>query len=39
MSGQAVADEGLYVAIHEDWVNRMKAAVNEEMNELAEAAE
>jgi benzoate/toluate 1,2-dioxygenase alpha subunit len=39
MSGEAVADEGLYVAIHEDWVSRMKAAVNEEMNELAEAAE
>jgi benzoate/toluate 1,2-dioxygenase alpha subunit len=39
MSGEAVADEGLYVAIHADWVDRMKAAVNEEMNELAEAAE
>ena len=39
MSGEAVADEGLYVAIHADWVDRMKAAVNEELNELAEAAE
>ncbi|MDB5699396.1 MAG: Rieske (2Fe-2S) protein [Alphaproteobacteria bacterium] len=39
MSGEQVADEGLYIAIHEDWVGRMKAAVAEEMNELAEAAE
>jgi benzoate/toluate 1,2-dioxygenase subunit alpha len=38
-SGEAPADEGHYVAIHEDWVARMRAAVADEMNQRAEAAE
>lgn len=37
LSGQAPADEGLYVTIHEDWAARMKAAVDQEMNELETA--
>ncbi|MDD3798611.1 MAG: SRPBCC family protein [Novosphingobium sp.] len=31
LSSQAPADEGLYVTIHEDWANRMRAAVAGEM--------
>lgn len=37
-SATMVADEGLYVAIHEDWVERMRAALAQEIQEL-EAAE
>lgn len=37
MSGEAIADEGLYVAIHENWVKRMRTAVAQEMDELESA--
>ena len=41
MTSSGIADEGLYVAIHEEWVSRMKAAVEAEEREqpLLEAAQ
>jgi benzoate/toluate 1,2-dioxygenase alpha subunit len=35
MSGTAVADEGLYVAIHDEWVSRMHTAIEREETERA----
>lgn len=37
LSGVSVADEGIYVSIHDNWVERMKAAVAFETDELKEA--
>lgn len=37
MSGTAVADEGLYVAIHDEWVSRMHTAIEREETERATA--
>jgi benzoate/toluate 1,2-dioxygenase subunit alpha len=34
MSGSATADEGIYVAIHEEWLARMTAAIDRECAEL-----
>ncbi len=34
LSGKDVADEGIYVAIHDEWADRMKAAVAEEIANL-----
>ena len=34
LSSPAVADEGLYVAIHDEWVNRMNSAIDRESAEL-----
>jgi benzoate/toluate 1,2-dioxygenase alpha subunit len=35
MSSPAVADEGLYVAIHDEWVARMEQAIDSECDELS----
>lgn len=35
LSGPDVADEGLYVSIHNEWVSRMKAAIDAEISELS----
>ena len=37
MSGTAVADEGLYVAIHDEWISRMHEAIAREETERADA--
>ncbi len=37
MSSSAPADEGLYISIHDDWANRMKAAVDREMLDREDA--
>ncbi|MFD2400837.1 SRPBCC family protein [Novosphingobium soli] len=34
MSSPAVADEGLYVAIHDEWISRMNTAIDQETAEL-----
>lgn len=34
MSSPAVADEGLYVAIHDEWIQRMEKAIDSECEEL-----
>lgn len=35
MSSPAVADEGLYVAIHDEWIKRMEEAIDSECEELS----
>jgi benzoate/toluate 1,2-dioxygenase alpha subunit len=35
LSSPAVADEGLYVAIHDEWVSLMEKAIDSECSELA----
>lgn len=39
MSSPAVADEGLYVAIHDEWMKRMELAIDSECKELSAARE
>lgn len=39
MSSSATADEGLYVAIHEEWIKLMESAIDSECDELAAARE
>lgn len=34
LSGTAIADEALYMALHEDWLERMKSAVAREMENV-----
>ncbi len=39
VSSPAVADEGLYVAIHQEWVSRMNSAIDRESAQLLGAGE
>lgn len=39
LSSPAVADEGLYVAIHNEWIDRMNVAIDEECAELVALGE
>jgi benzoate/toluate 1,2-dioxygenase subunit alpha len=34
MSSPSVADEGLYVAIHDEWISRMNSAIDQETAEF-----
>ena len=37
MSSTSVMDEGLYVAMHKEWIQRMKTAINSEIDQAAVA--